>query len=89
MELNEYSDRPGHFGMATQSMEYVYDVSSNGLKYGFQVNTHAIGDRANREVLNQYQKVFNENPPYSFIWPYSFNWHLRVLLIKQVNKILL
>ena len=48
--------------MATQSMEYVYDVSSNGLKYGFQVNTHAIGDRANREVLNQYQKVFNENP---------------------------
>ncbi len=60
--LNEYSDRPGHFGMATQSMEYVYDVSSNGLKYGFQVNTHAIGDRANREVLNQYQKVFNENP---------------------------
>ena len=60
--LNEYSDRPGHFGMATQSMEYVYDVSANGLKYGFQVNTHAIGDRANREVLNQYQKVFNENP---------------------------
>ena len=23
-------------------------------------------------------KVFNENPPYSFIWSYSFNWHLRV-----------
>ena len=23
-------------------------------------------------------KVFNKNPPYSFIWPYSFNWHLRV-----------
>ena len=23
-------------------------------------------------------RVFNENPPYSFIWPYSFNWHLRV-----------
>ena len=31
-------------------------------------------------------KVFNKNPPYSFIWPYSFNWHLRVgtLLIKCV-----
>ena len=24
-------------------------------------------------------KVFNKNPPYSFIWPYSFNWQLRVL----------
>ena len=59
--LNEYTDRPGHFGMATQSMDYVYEVSKNGLKHGFQVNAHAIGDRANREILNQYEKVFNEN----------------------------
>jgi len=60
--LEEYIDRPGHFGMATQSMEYVYDVATNGLNNGFQVNTHAIGDRANREVLDQYEKVFNQNP---------------------------
>ncbi|MDP6879061.1 MAG: amidohydrolase [Candidatus Marinimicrobia bacterium] len=60
--LNEYTDRPGHFGMATQSIDYVYEVSKNGLKHGFQVNAHAIGDRANREILNQYQKVFNEYP---------------------------
>ena len=25
--LDDYRDRPGHFGMATQSMEYVYEVS--------------------------------------------------------------
>ena len=60
--LNEYTDRPGHYGMATQSMDYVYEVANNGLKHGFQVNAHAIGDRANREILNQYEKVFNENP---------------------------
>ena len=60
--LNEYTDRPGHFGMATQSIDYVYEVSKNGLNHGFQVNAHAIGDRANREILNQYQKVFNEYP---------------------------
>ena len=60
--LDDYRDRPGHFGMATQSMEYVYEVSKDGLANGFQVNTHAIGDRANREVLDQYQKVFNERP---------------------------
>ena len=59
--LNEYTDRPGHYGMATQSMDYVYEVSNNGLKHGFQVNAHAIGDRANREILNQYEKVFKEN----------------------------
>ena len=60
--LNEYTDRPGHYGMATQSMDYVYEVSNNGLKHGFQVNAHAIGDRANREIINQYEKVFKENP---------------------------
>lgn len=60
--LDSYTDRPGHFGMATQSMDYVYEVSRDGLAHGFQVNSHAIGDRANREVLDQYEKVFNENP---------------------------
>ena len=59
--LNDYTDRPGHVGMATQSMAYVYKVATNGLANGFQVNAHAIGDRANREVLDQFQKAFEEN----------------------------
>ena len=58
--IDEYTDRPGHFGMATQSMDYVYKVAKNGIQNGFQVNSHAIGDRANREILDQYEKVFNE-----------------------------
>ena len=60
--LNEYADRAGHYGMATQSMDYVYTVAKKGIQSGFQVNSHAIGDRANREILNQYEKVFNEFP---------------------------
>ena len=60
--IDEYTDRPGHFGMATQSMDYVYKVAKNGIQNGFQVNSHAIGDRANREILDQYEKVFNEFP---------------------------
>ncbi|MEA1880866.1 MAG: amidohydrolase [Candidatus Marinimicrobia bacterium] len=60
--LDEYSDRPGHLGMATQSMEYVYEVATDGLANGFQVNAHAIGDRANREVLDQFEKAFKKNP---------------------------
>ena len=60
--IDEYTDRPGHFGMATQSMDYVYKVAKNGIQSGFQVNSHAIGDRANREILDQYEKVFNEFP---------------------------
>ena len=31
-----------------------------------------------KQTTHRETKVFNKNPPYSFIWPYSFNWHLRL-----------
>ena len=60
--LEEYTDRPGHLGHETVPMEEVYRIASDGLRYGFQVATHAIGDRTNREVLDMYEKAFRENP---------------------------
>ena len=60
--LADYSDRPGHAGMSTQELSYVREVSEKGLQYGFQVNTHAIGDRAVREVLDQYEYAFVRVP---------------------------
>ena len=60
--LSDYTDRPGHAGMSTQELSYVREVSEKGLLYGFQVNTHAIGDRAVREVLDQYEYVFERLP---------------------------
>ena len=60
--LDEYSDRPGHFGNALMPMENVYELSKKALNSGFQICTHAIGDRANREVLNQYERAFNDLP---------------------------
>ena len=32
------------------------------MRHGFQVNTHAIGDRANRETLDIYERIFKANP---------------------------
>ncbi len=60
--LAAYSDMPGEFGMATLPMDYVLEIAKAGLQRGFQVCSHAIGDRANREVLNQYATAFNEYP---------------------------
>ncbi|RLD22449.1 MAG: amidohydrolase [Bacteroidetes bacterium] len=60
--LEEYSDMPGEFGLETLPMEYVLEISKAGLKNGFQVCSHAIGDRANHEVFNQYEAAFKENP---------------------------
>jgi hypothetical protein len=59
--LDEYSDQPGSFGMATLPMDTVLKISREGLKHGFQVCSHAIGDRANKEVLDRYEAAFTEN----------------------------
>lgn len=58
--LAPYSDRPGHYGHETLPMDTVYKTSVVALEHGFQVCTHAIGDRANREVLDQYERAFDE-----------------------------
>lgn len=60
--LEEYTDRPGHFGHETLPMEFVKETALNGLEHGFQVCAHAIGDRANREILDRYEAAFSETP---------------------------
>ncbi|GAA4960845.1 amidohydrolase [Algibacter aquimarinus] len=60
--LEPYSDRPNHFGHETLPMEFVKETALNGLKHGFQVCAHAIGDRANREILDRYELAFKEIP---------------------------
>jgi len=59
--LESYSDRDHHFGMPTYPMDSVYTISKKALKYGFQVCSHAIGDRTNHEILNRYEQAIREN----------------------------
>lgn len=63
--LEEYSDMPGEFGHQTTPMEYIYETSLKALESGLQVCAHAIGDRANREVLDNYEKAFREKPEFA------------------------
>lgn len=60
--LNEYTDMPGEYGDETTPVERIYEVAVRALQSGLQVCTHAIGDRANREVLDQYEKAFQQVP---------------------------
>ena len=58
--LEPYTDRPDHFGHETLPMSVVKQTSLNGLRNGFQVCSHAIGDRANREILDRYEAALTE-----------------------------
>jgi predicted amidohydrolase YtcJ len=60
--LESYSDDAGNTGLITQPPERIRSVAVRALKAGFQVNVHAIGDRANRIVLDQYEAALREVP---------------------------
>lgn len=60
--LEDYSDRPGHKGNGKLTDEELYTLVSDGHKAGFQMNSHAIGDAANRQVLDVYERVLKESP---------------------------
>ncbi len=58
--LEEYEDMHGAHGHSTMPVQDILDISRKAINYGFQVCTHAIGDRANRETLDQYELAFSE-----------------------------
>jgi len=60
--LEDYSDEPGNRGLITADSGYTRRVAAKALRNGFQLNIHAIGDRANRSVLDIYQDALREVP---------------------------
>ena len=60
--LEPYADEPGQSGLLVMSEEAIFDVCRQAVEHGFQVCTHAIGDRANRLVLNACQRAFEGQP---------------------------
>lgn len=56
--IEPYSDRTdGHVGFMLNTTEYFADVAKKVYDAGFQMNTHCIGDKANRELLHIYATV--------------------------------
>ncbi len=47
-------------GLVLETEEDIRRTAEIAIEHGFQVNTHAIGDRANRAVLDIYQSVFEQ-----------------------------
>jgi predicted amidohydrolase YtcJ len=60
--LAPYTDSPSSVGLPTTPMETIAEVSKIALDNGVQLCTHAIGDRANREVLNLYERAYKSRP---------------------------
>jgi predicted amidohydrolase YtcJ len=55
--LEPYSDQPDSTGLPG-SLDALEETARLAIEHGYQLCTHAIGDRANREVLNLYEEAF-------------------------------
>lgn len=56
--LEPYSDSPDESGINTTPMEELEAAAEFAIDNDFQLCTHAIGDRSNREMLDLYERVF-------------------------------
>jgi predicted amidohydrolase YtcJ len=60
--LEPYADLPSSTGLNTESVPALKETAAFAVENGFQLCIHAIGDRANREVLDIYEDAFRSHP---------------------------
>lgn len=56
--LEEYSDDPGNMGLLLYPEEELLSMVEKAVSHGFQVGAHAIGDRANRVMLDVFEEMY-------------------------------
>ena len=61
--LADYSDDPGNRGLLVTPAAKMDEVTLAGVKAGWQLWTHAIGDRGNRLALDAYEKALEAVKP--------------------------
>ncbi|MEY2950017.1 MAG: amidohydrolase [Saprospiraceae bacterium] len=77
--LEPYEDRPDFVGQNTTPISEVEQIAALAADHQLQLCVHAIGDKANREVLNIYEATFEEkNPAESWRWRIEHAQHLSV-----------
>jgi predicted amidohydrolase YtcJ len=60
--LEPYSDEATHSGLLVTPVDQLKQIALQALRSGFQFNVHAIGDGANRAVLDIFESALKEVP---------------------------
>ncbi|MDH3403681.1 MAG: amidohydrolase [Acidobacteriota bacterium] len=60
--LEPYADLPESVGLVLEPEDEIRETARLAIEHGYQLNTHAIGDRANRVVLDIYEEAFATRP---------------------------
>ena len=85
--LKPYADKYGFSGQNTTPLEEVDKIANLAAKHQLQFCVHAIGDRANKEVLDIFeQKIIQMNGKESPRWRMEHAQHLDTLDISRFKK---
>lgn len=81
--LEDYSDREGHTGNNRYTDEQMYELIKFAYENGYQVGSHAIGDAANHQLLDCYEKVMKEIPRED---PRLRIEHFQILTLEDIQR---
>ena len=77
--LEPYEDLSSSTGLNTSAVEFIEETAQIAAELDFQLAVHAIGDRANREVLDLYERTFQAFPQKSdWRWRDEHSQHLHL-----------
>lgn len=85
--LQPYSDLPNKVGLNTVALDELDKIAQLCKQHGWQLCVHAIGDRANQEVLNAYEKALAEQIGDDHRWRIEHAQHLGVDDIPRFGKL--
>ncbi len=86
--LEPYNDLPDSSGLNTISLDEFRETARIAIENDFQLCTHAIGDRANREVLDVYEAAFKSHPRKKDLrWRIEHAQHLNPIDIPRFGQL--
>jgi predicted amidohydrolase YtcJ len=74
--LAPYDDLPESTGLNTTSIESIRETAELAIQHDYQLCVHAIGDRANREILDLFEEMLREPAFESRRWRIEHAQHL-------------
>jgi predicted amidohydrolase YtcJ len=86
--LEPYSDKPGSTGLETTPVAEIEETARLAMRNDYQLCVHAIGDRANRETLDLFERAFKANPAKTDVrWRIEHAQHLSAQDIPRFGKL--
>lgn len=85
--LKSYNDKQHFVGQNTTTIEEVTNIAKLAAENDMQLCVHAIGDRANREVINIFEKNIQANPEKDWRWRIEHAQHLHPEDIPRFKKL--